>query len=56
MDANTLEILLSELLEEVRLLTTQTKVVAFEKFKNEFLTSDLRRNMYDARDQRCHWL
>lgn len=42
------ENLLRELLEEVQLLTVQAKVDALQKFKNDFLTSDLRRNMYDA--------
>ncbi|MCQ5087513.1 hypothetical protein [Ruthenibacterium lactatiformans] len=44
------ENLLRELLEEVQLLTVQAKVDALQKFKNDFLTSDLRRNMYDAFD------
>lgn len=50
MEDSTLEILLQNLLEEVQLLTVQVKVAALEKFKKEFLTSDLRRNMYDAFD------
>lgn len=50
MENTTLEYLLQNLLEEVQLLTVQTKVDAFEKFKKEFLISDLRRSMYDAFD------
>lgn len=50
MENKNLEILLQSLLEEVQLLTVQTKVEALEKFKAEFLTSDLRLNMYNAFD------
>lgn len=50
MENMALECLLQNILEEVQLLTVQTKVDAFEKFKKEFLTSDLRRNMYNAFD------
>ena len=50
MENNKIEMLLQNLLEEVQLLTVSTKVEAMEKFTNEFLTSDLRRNMYDAFD------
>ncbi len=42
--------ILIELLEEIRLLTVQTKAEALKKFKDEFLTSDLRQKMYNAFD------
>ena len=50
METATLEKLLRDLLEEVQLLTVQTKVDAMQKFSSDFLTSDLRRKMYDAFD------
>lgn len=42
--------LLQDLLNEVQLLTVQTKVTALEKFKNDYLTTDMRRQAYDAID------
>lgn len=45
-----IEKLLSELLEEAKLLTVQTKAEGLTKFHKEFLTSDLRRQMYEAFD------
>lgn len=50
MENNKIEKLLTELLEEVRLITVQTKVDALKKFSEEFLTSDLRKQMYEAFD------
>ena len=50
MEENTMEVLLQNLLEEVQLLTINTKASALEKFSNEFLTSELRRSMYEAFD------
>lgn len=47
---NNLEELFKELLDEVKLLTVQSKVAALQKFNAEFLTSDLRRQMYEAFD------
>lgn len=42
--------LLQNLLDEVRLLTVQSKAMAIERFRKEFLTSDLRAQMYSAFD------
>ena len=50
MDTLNMEILLNDLLEEIRLLTIPVKASALQKFKNEFLSSDLRREMYEAFD------
>lgn len=50
MENSNIERLLNELLEETKLLTVQTKAEALKKFSNEFLTSDLRRQMYEALD------
>jgi len=44
------EKLLEELLEEIRILTVKQKAEAFKKFSDEFLTSDLRKKMYEAFD------
>jgi len=45
-----IEKVLAELLEETKLLTVQVKAEAIKKFNNEFLTSDLRKQMYAAFD------
>jgi hypothetical protein len=45
-----LEKILSDLLKEVQLLTVETKVTALEKFKSDYLTTDMRRQAYDAID------
>ena len=50
MDISSIEIILKDLLEEVKLLTIQAKIDALQKFSNEFLSSDLRRKMYEAFD------
>lgn len=50
MEGSKIEELLSELLEEVKLLTVQTKAEALQKFNGEFLSSDLRKQMYAAFD------
>lgn len=50
MDTNIIEKLLRELLEETKLLTVQTKSEAIQKFNADFLTSNLRRQMYEAID------
>ena len=50
MEKSNIEKLLKELLEETKLLTVQTKVVALKKFNDDFLTSDLRRKMYKSFD------
>lgn len=50
MEKNLTEILLSELLEEVKLLTTQTKSQALIRFNKEFLNSNLRKQMYESFD------
>ncbi len=41
---------LKELLEETKLLTVHAKAEAIRKFNADFLTSDLRRQMYEAFD------
>lgn len=50
MDANNIEKILKELLEETKLLTVQSKAEAIKKFNEEFLVSNLRRQMYEAFD------
>ena len=50
MDGNNVEKLLKELLEETKLLTVQLKAEAIRKFNNDFLTSELRRQMYEGFD------
>lgn len=49
-NADTVSILLQSLLDEVRLLTVQSKAIAMERFRQDFLTSDLRAQMYSAFD------
>lgn len=50
MNNENVEKLLSELLDEVRLLTTETKSNALERFSKDYLTSELRVKMYAAFD------
>lgn len=50
MENTNIEKLLKDLLEETRLLTVQMKAEALKKFNEDFLTSDLRRQIYDAFD------
>ena len=50
MENSNVEKLLVELLEETKLLTVQVKAEAVKKFNDEFLTSALRRQMYEAFD------
>lgn len=50
MENTNIEKLLKELLEEMKLLTVRAKVEALKKFNEDFLTSDLRRQMYEAFD------
>lgn len=50
MENSNVEKLLKKLLEETKLLTVQAKVEALKKFNDDFLTSDLRRQMYEAFD------
>jgi len=50
MENDNLEKMIAELLDEVRLITIHTKVDALTKFTKEFLTSDLRKKMYEAFD------
>jgi len=45
-----LEKLLKELLEETKLLTVRTKAEALTKFTDDFLTSSLRKQMYESFD------
>lgn len=50
MNNENMENLLSQLLDEVTLLTTTIKADALEKFSKDFLTSELRIKMYNAFD------
>ncbi len=50
MDCDAIEALLSELLEEVKLLTVKVKSEALQTFYAEFLTSDLRKQIYGSFD------
>jgi len=50
MDDRKTEMLLTELLEEMKLLTCEIKSNALLKFRKEFLTSELRVKMYSAFD------
>ncbi len=50
MTENNIKKLLKELLEETKLLTVHAKAEAIRKFNADFLTSDLRRQMYEAFD------
>ena len=50
MNSENVEKLLSELLDEVKLLTTEAKATALEKFSKDYLTSDLRIQMYATFD------
>lgn len=50
MDSNKIEALLTELLEEVKILTVQAKVESIKQFKADYLTSDLRNQIYEAFD------
>lgn len=50
MENTNIEKLLKELLEEMKLLTVQAKAEALKRFNKDFLTSDLRRQMYEAFD------
>ena len=50
MESQKIEKLLDELLKEIRILTVKQKAEAFKRFSDEFLTSDLRKKMYDAFD------
>ena len=49
-NADNISVLLQNLLDEVRLLTVQPKAMAIERFRKEYLTSDLRAQMYSAFD------
>lgn len=50
METNKIEKLLETLLQEVSLLTVSTKADALKRFKNDFLTSDLRKQAYELFD------
>ena len=50
MDENNVEKLLLEILDEIRLLTIREKSRILIQFKDEFLTSDNREQMYAAFD------
>ena len=45
-----MEQILSELLQEVKLLTVTTKAVALQRFKADFLTSEQRKQAYELFD------
>jgi len=50
MENKNIEKLLRELVDEMRILTASVKAEAFNKFKREFLSSELRNKMYEAFD------
>ena len=50
MENTKIEKLLKELVGEMRILTAKQKAEAFKKFNEEFLTSDLRKKMYESFD------
>lgn len=50
MENKKVEQLLESILQELSLLTVQTKVNALQRFKVEFLTSDMRRIAYEKFD------
>lgn len=50
MDTTKIETLLEDLLQEVSLLTVQTKADALKRFNRDFLTSDLRKLTYPLFD------
>lgn len=50
MDTSKIETLLEALLQEVNLLTVRTKADAIKRFKQDFLTSDLRKQVYPLFD------
>lgn len=50
MEITKFEELLEALLQEVRLLTVNTKAEALKRFKQDFLTSDLRKRSYEYFD------
>lgn len=50
METTKIDTLLEALLQEVRLLTVKTKADALRRFKQDFLTSDLRQQSYDLFD------
>lgn len=50
LENNNIEKLLKALLDETKLLTVHTKAEAIRKFNADFLTSDLRHQMYESFD------
>ena len=50
LENNNIEKPLKALLDETKLLTVQTKAEAIRKFNADFLTSDLRHQMYESFD------
>lgn len=50
MDTTRIEMLLGALLQEVSLLTVQTKADAIQRFQKDFLTTDLRKQAYSLFD------
>lgn len=50
MNTDNIEILLRSLLDEVSLLTVQTKAEAIKRFNSDFLTSEMRKNAYEKFD------
>ena len=50
LENNNIVKLLKALLDETKLLTVQTKAEAIRKFNADFLTSDLRHQMYESFD------
>ena len=50
LESTKIERLLEELVNEIRILTAKQKAEAFKIFSDEFLTSELRKEMYKAFD------
>ncbi len=50
METNSIEMLLQLILQEISLLTVQTKATAIQLFNSEFLTTDVRKEAYEKFD------
>ncbi|MBR5222597.1 MAG: hypothetical protein IKV81_00315 [Clostridia bacterium] len=50
MDVNSIETLLESILQELSLLTVQTKATAIQRFNTEYLTTDVRKKAYEKFD------
>lgn len=50
MESNSIEKLLESILQEISLLTVQTKAIAIKNFNAEYLTTDVRKKAYEKFD------